>query len=146
MSTTIRRYSELLNYTTLEERYEYLRLYARVGDTTFGFERYLNQRFYTSREWRTVRDHVIARDLGGEMGIVDFPISGRIIIHHMNPMAPQDLIEANDLILDPEYLISVSHNTHNAIHYGDKSLLPQPYVPRTPGDTDSWIRIGTSRD
>lgn len=123
---------------TLEERYNYLKLNAGVGETTFDTERYLNQRFYTSAEWRRVRRLVTVRDEGCELGIKDFPISGRLYVHHMNPMRPEDLVEFNADVLNPEYLITVSHDTHNAIHYGSEDLLPKPMVERQPGDTRLW--------
>lgn len=134
----IRTYSELSQLETFEERFAYLSIKARVGESTFGFERHLNQKFYTSREWRLVRDEVIARDLGCDLGVVGFDIHDRILIHHMNPMVPTDLIHGNPDILNPELLISVTHNTHNAIHYGDASLLRLPIVERRPGDTRLW--------
>ena len=134
----IRTYSELSRFSTFEDRYEYLKLGGQVGKSTFGFERYLNQGFYTSREWRQVRHHVIARDEGLDLGVEDYEIYDKIIIHHMNPMSPDDLIHGNEDILNPEYLISTSHKTHNAIHYGDKNLLQKPYIERKPGDTKLW--------
>lgn len=136
-----RTYSELARLSTLTDRFEYLQTFSKVGEETFGFERYLNQRFYTSREWRLVRQHVIARDNGEDLGVKGYPIHSRIIIHHMNPMSPEDILANGYDILDPEFLISTSHETHNAIHYGDQSLLPQEYVPRRKGDTDLWSRI-----
>lgn len=134
----IRSYSELIQLNTLKERFEYLNLKGVVGQETFGFERYLNQRFYTSREWRQVRTHVIARDLGNNLGIEDNEIYDKIIIHHMNPMAPIDIRDNAEAILDPEFLISTSHKTHNAIHYGDSSALVLPFPERSPGDTNLW--------
>lgn len=133
-----RTYSELAKLETFEERFAYLSIKARVGESTFGFERHLNQKFYTSREWRLARDEVIARDLGCDLGVAGFDIFDRILIHHMNPMVPTDLIHGNPDILNPEFLISVTHNTHNAIHYGDASLLRLPIVERRPGDTRLW--------
>lgn len=138
----IRTYSEMLHYDTLEERYEYLRLRGSVGRETFGFERYLNQRFYTSREWKQVRQHVIARDLGNDLAVDGFPIHDKIIIHHMNPMTPDDIVHSDKHILEPEFLISTSLRTHNEIHYGSGSNLPRAYVPRERGDTLLW---GTRR-
>lgn len=137
---TTKRYSELVKLETLEERFRYLRVHAQVGMETFGHERWLNQRFYTSREWRTVRYHVIARDLGCNLGVAEHETSGPIYIHHMNPINPRDLHHANPDILDPEFLISCSLNTHNAIHYGDAQNLEQPWRPRRPGDTQLWRR------
>lgn len=134
----IRNYSDLRRLETFEERFDYLNLYGLVGEATFGYERYLNQRFYTSREWRSVRRDVIARDYGCDLGIRDRPIHERIYIHHMNPMRPDDLLNFNDDVLNPEFLISVSHNTHNAIHYGNSENLLIPSEPRKPGDTKLW--------
>ena len=135
---TIRRYSEMIRLETFEERFEYLSLKGTVGTATFGFERYLNQRFYTSREWKQVRNTVIARDSGYDLGDPENPIRDRVLVHHMNPMVPVDISENAEEILNPEFLISVSHNTHNAIHYGDFSLIPKPYEPRRRGDTQLW--------
>lgn len=134
----IRTYSELSLLDSFEERFEYLNLKGVVGESTFGFERHLNQKFYTSREWRLIRDEVLTRDLGCDLGIEGHEIHIRPIIHHMNPMVPTDLIHGNMGILNPEYLITVSHRTHNAIHYGDKSLLALPLQERRPGDTKLW--------
>lgn len=134
----IRTYTELSQLDSFVDRFEYLRLGGIVGEPTFGFERHRNQRFYGSREWRLIRDEVLARDLGQDLGVDGFDIHVRPIIHHMNPMEPIDLIHGNESILDPEYLITVTHQTHNAIHYGDKSLLALPVVERRPGDTRLW--------
>ena len=134
----IRTYDELMRFDTFLDRYRYLKLSGEVGARTFGSERYLNQGFYKSREWQDIRHHVIARDEALDMGFYENPIPGRIVIHHMNPMRSHDLLEGNEDVLDPRFLISVSHNTHNAIHYGNEDLLPVPYVPRRPGDTRSW--------
>lgn len=136
--TKSRSYRELRRLETFEERFEYLSLRSVVGDSTFGFDRYINQNFYTSTVWRQVRHRVIARDLGCDLGIEGHELHDKIIIHHMNPMTPQDIIDGDESILDPNFLISVSHNTHNAIHYGDASLLPKEFVPRRPGDTKLW--------
>lgn len=134
----IRTYSELVMCNTFEEKFNYLKLNGNVGKETFGFDRYLNQRFYRSYEWKNARKIVIARDNGDDLGDIDRPISGRILVHHMNPISANDLDSGLDFIIDPEYLISVSHNTHNAIHYGDSELLPKQYIPRSPGDTKLW--------
>ena len=134
----VRTYSELRRLLTFEERYDYLKLRASVGEVTFGFERYLNQDFYRSRQWRDVREFVIARDEGMDLGIDGYEIYDRVIIHHMNPMRTEDLINGNEDVLDPEFLITTTHRTHNAIHYGDKSLLPTALVDRRPGDTRLW--------
>ena len=136
--TMIRRYSELRHIPTFEERFEYLKLNGSVGRETFGFDRYINQRFYTSKEWRDVRHHIIARDLGLDLGAEGYEINSRILIHHMNPIVVDDILHKNDDILDPEFLITTCHNTHNAIHYGDSSLLPKPLVERSRGDTKLW--------
>lgn len=136
----IRTYTELMKLKTFEERYEYLRLAAIVGESTFGFDRYLNQAVYTSREWRRLRDKIIIRDNGCDLALEDYEIRGKIIIHHMNPITVQDALDRNDEIFDPEFLICTSMNTHNAIHYGDKQLLPQSPIVRTPGDTCPWKR------
>ena len=134
----MRTYSELLRLDTLEERFVYLSLSSQVGKQTFGSERELNQGFYHSREWRDIRNYIISRDYGFDMGHKDFPIKGSPAIHHMNPITPDDVIQGTDNLLNPEYLISVSHRTHNAIHFGDKSQIPQVYVERRPGDTIPW--------
>lgn len=136
MST--RTYEEMIQFRTLEERFNYLQLSGDVGTSTFGFDRYLNQRFYTSTEWKRVRNQVIARDNGCDLGVEGFEIHSKILIHHMNPISLEDLTHHNDDILDPEYLICTVLSTHNAIHYGDASLLVQPLVERRPGDTKLW--------
>ena len=127
-------------FKTFEERYEYLRLNGAVGEDTFGFDRFINQGFYRSVEWKQVRDKVIIRDNGCDLGDSDHPIYGRIIIHHMNPICKEDFDDNPEYLLNPDYLVCVSHNTHNAIHYGDVSLLPKEYVPRRPNDTCPWKR------
>jgi len=128
----------LRRIATFEERYDYLALRGVVGHPTFGSDRYINQRFYTSTEWRQVRHHVIARDEGCDLGIEGHEIHDKIYIHHLNPMTVDDISQSDDHILDPEFLITTTHRTHNAIHYGDASLLPKLYVPRQPGDTKLW--------
>lgn len=133
-----RTYRELVRLSTFEERFEYLAVRGEVGKATFGFERYLNQKFYRSREWRLVRHEVITRDLGCDLAFPDHEIHDRVIIHHMNPMRVVDVKDGVDDILNPEYLITTTHQTHNAIHYGDASLLPKPIVERQPGDTRLW--------
>jgi len=133
-----RTYSELKNIESFEDRFKYLSLKGTVGETTFGFDRWINQQFYTSREWRDVRDIVLIRDEGCDLGHSGLYIHHRPTIHHMNPMTFKDLENEDPKILDPEYLITVSHRTHNAIHYGDERLLPQPLVERRPGDTKLW--------
>lgn len=136
--TSIKTYSELIALPTFEERYEYLRLSGRVGEDTFGFDRYLNQNFYRSAEWRRIRDRVIVRDNGCDLAIDDRIIYGKILIHHMNPITDKDIFNLSDILLDPEYLICVSHNTHNAIHYGDGDLLVKDPIVRTKNDTCPW--------
>lgn len=138
MSTNIRTYSELIRLPTFEDRYRYLRLSGSVGRETFGFDRYLNQIFYRSPEWRSVRDFVIVRDNGCDLGIDGREIHERIIIHHMNPITIEDIERRSDYLLDPEFLISTIHSTHNAIHYGDESLLILAPVERSLYDTCPW--------
>ena len=133
-----RTYSEMLNYDTFEDRYKYLRLNGSVGLDTFGFDRHMNQQFYRSREWKQMRNLVIARDYGCDLGLEGYEIHEAIYVHHMNPMTPDDIKHGNDDILDPEFLICVTHKTHNAIHYGDERLLPRQLVERRPGDTKLW--------
>ena len=139
---TAKCYSELVRLPTFQERYEYLRLNGAVGRETFGFDRYMNQAFYRSPEWRRVRNHVITRDNGCDLGIPgrEIPRGVRIIIHHMNPISPEDIEERNDDILNPEYLIMTIHDTHHAIHYGDEHMLLKEPVERFPGDTCPWKR------
>jgi len=134
----IRTYSELSRLGTLSERFEYLKLKGHVGDTTFGSDRYINQKFYSSHEWKQLRYHVIARDNGCEFGLEDFPIQHEVRVHHLNPMRPSDIVNSDDMILNPEYLVTVSLMTHNAVHYGDANLLPRPFIQRQPGDTTLW--------
>ena len=134
----VRSYSELIRLNTFEERYKYLALRGQVGDRTFGFDRYMNQMFYSSQEWRHVRHQVISRDLGCDLAFQRHEIHGRLYIHHMNPMTPADIKGGEGSILDPEYLITTTQRTHNAIHYGDESLLAKPLVVRRPGDTKLW--------
>lgn len=137
--STIRTYSELIQLPTFIERYRYLKLNGRVGEETFGFERYLNQKFYqTSQEWKWIRNHVIARDLGRDLGCEGYDIYGKIFIHHMNPMAIADIVEFNPDILDPDFLICTSFETHNAIHYGSEELLIADPIERRPNDMCPW--------
>ena len=133
-----RTVTELFRLKPFEDRYEYLKLGGSVGADTFGFDRYLNQRFYRSREWKSVRDRVIIRDNGCDLGIDDREIMDRIIIHHMNPMSAVDLEDHNPDVLNPEYLITTTHATHNAIHYGDRRLLVTLPPERRPNDTIPW--------
>jgi hypothetical protein len=135
---TIRTYTEMLRYPTFEERYGYLQLRGGVGHATFGFDRYLNQRFYTAREWRQLRNHIIARDEGCDLAVEGYDIHTKIIIHHMNPLTVEQIIHGEDKLLDPEFLITTTLRTHNAIHFGDERQLPKRYVDRKPGDTRLW--------
>lgn len=135
---TIRTYTELSRIDTFLGRYEYLKLAGKVGRETFGFDRHLNQQFYKSHQWLTARDYAIARDLGNDLGVDGHAIHDRVLIHHMNPIMPDDIIYGNFDIIDPEFLITTTHETHNAIHYGDATLLKSNYVERQPGDTKLW--------
>lgn len=136
----IRCYSELIKLPTFEERYKYLRLSGYVGSETFGFDRYLNQIFYRSQKWKSIRDQVIIRDNGCDLGLEGYDIYGKILIHHMNPITLQDIERESDFLLNPEYLICVTHQTHNAIHYGDENLLVKAPIERKPNDTCPWKR------
>lgn len=142
MSTgDLRTYSELITLRTFEERYRYLKLGGRVGEETFGFDRYLNQIFYKSPEWKSVRDFVIIRDHGCDLACPDREILGsRILVHHMNPISMDDILKRSDILLNPEYLITTVKNTHDAIHYGDESLLFMGPIERTKNDTCPWRR------
>ena len=135
---SIKTYSELSRLSTFMERYRYLRLGGAVGEETFGFDRYLNQVFYRSQRWKSVRDYVIVRDNGCDLGVDGYTIQGRIIIHHMNPITLKDIELESEFLLDPEYLITTVHNTHNAIHYGDEGLLMTEPIIRTRNDTCPW--------
>ena len=134
----IRTYSELSKLETFEERYKYLRLEGRVGKDTFGFDRYMNQVFYRSQKWKEIRDSVIIRDNGCDLGVDGYTIHGRIIIHHMNPISVEDLKRDSDFLLNPEYLITTIHRTHNAIHYGDEGSIVTTPIVRTKNDTCPW--------
>ena len=138
MTEQIRCYSELSRINVFEDRYNYLRLQSSVGIETFGFDRWMNQVFYTSAHWRRVRNEVILRDNGCDLGIEGYEVHDRIYVHHMNPMTVHDIERGLGAILDPEFLICASHRTHNAIHYGDAKLLVRPPVVRTAGDTKLW--------
>ena len=135
---TIRTYSELLQFDSFEDRFNYLKLDGSVGKDTFGFDRYLNQRFYKSKEWKDIRDEVIFRDLGCDLGVEGYEIYGRVYVHHMNPFMVDDLQHNVESLLDPEFLITTTHKTHNAIHYGDDSFLVLEPVIRTKNDTCPW--------
>lgn len=136
--TITRTYSELSRLETFEDRFRYLCLAGRVGEATFGWDRWINQKFYTSVQWRQARNYVITRDLGCDLGVAGYEIHSKIYIHHMNPMGVSDITEADPSILDPEFLITTTHRTHNAIHYGDERQLPRQLVERHPGDTKLW--------
>lgn len=131
-------YSELRKLETFDERFDYLKIGGSVGHNTFGFDRYINQNFYASYEWKNVREKVIFRDRGCDLGVPGYEIHGNLLVHHINPMDADDIIHGETWIIDPEYLITTVHSTHNAIHYGDRSLLSEPFVERSPGDTLLW--------
>lgn len=135
---SIRTYNELISLPTFKERFEYLKLSGSVGKQTFGFERYLNQKFYQSVEWKQIRDKIITRDRGCDLAMDGYDIVGRIYIHHMNPIEVDDIREASEYLLNPDYLITTTHDTHNAIHYGDGSLLVTEPIERKPNDTCPW--------
>jgi len=134
----IRTYTELSHIREFNERFEYLALHGSVGRETFGHERWMNQQFYRSRQWKDVRRYVILRDNGCDLGIEGRDIHAEILIHHMNPISAREIQHGDESILDPEFLITTTHRTHNAIHYGDASLLPQGLIERRPGDTKLW--------
>lgn len=140
MTKIIRTYSELSKLDTFEDRYNYLKLDGVIGEDTFGFQRWLNQVFYKSREWLSIRREVIIRDNGCDLGLYGYDISGRIIVHHMNPITPDDIRNRSIYLLNPEYLISTAHLTHEAITYGIDNLLPKSIVERTQYDTCPWRR------
>jgi len=135
---TMKTYTELSKFLTFEERFEYLRLHGSVGRSTFGFDRYINQQFYRSREWKSSRDFVIVRDDGCDLGVSGYEINGELLVHHVNPVGVSDIVHGELWIFDPEYLITTTHTTHNAIHYGDAALLPRVVAARRPGDTKLW--------
>lgn len=134
----MKTYSELSSIRSFSERFDYLKLSGSVGEDTFGWSRYLNQELYSSPKWRKLRRDIIIRDDGNDMGLDGYPIFGRIVVHHLNPITPEDIELARSVVFDPENLVCVSFDTHEAIHYGSDSLLPKDYVPRTPGDTKLW--------
>lgn len=134
----IRTYSELLSFQTFMDRYNYLKLSGRVGIETFGFDRYLNQVLYRSRRWRELRPKIITRDNACDMAMENYDIYDRIIIHHMNPISLEDIEDENDDVFNPEFLVCVSSNTHNAIHFGDEKKLPKPIIQRRPNDMCPW--------
>lgn len=135
---SIKCYSELITLPTFKERFKYLQLNGQVGKSTFGFDRYLNQNFYRSKEWKSVRNRVILRDNGCDLGVEGYEIHGQILIHHMNPITTADIESMSEYLMNPEYLISTVHNTHNAIHYGDENLLITTPIERKPNDTCPW--------
>lgn len=134
----IRTYSELITLPSFKERFEYLKLGGRVGEDTFGFDRYLNQIFYRSEEWKALRNHIIVRDEACDLGVPGYDIEKYIIIHHMNPIRAKDILERSDVLFNPDYLICTTRNTHNAIHYSDESLLVTEPITRQRGDTCPW--------
>lgn len=140
MKKMIRTYSELIKLKTFKDRFEYLKLDGIVGEETFGFDRYMNQIFYKSREWASVRRSVIIRDNGCDLGVEGYEIHGKILIHHMNPINLSDIVHKTDELLNPDYLITTVLSTHNAIHYGDASLLPVLPIERRANDTCPWKR------
>ena len=135
---SIRTYSELITLPTFEERFKYLQLNGQVGESTFGFDRYMNQVFYRSQKWKSIRDFVIIRDCGCDLGVEGYDIHGKIIIHHMNPLSMRDIETESNFLLNPDFLICTTHNTHNAIHYGDENLLVTAPIERTKNDTCPW--------
>lgn len=138
LMSRIRSYSELRELLYFEERFEYLKLDGEVGSSTFGFDRWINQRFYSSYEWRRARQIVILRDNGCDLGVPGYEINGDLLIHHINPMVADDIIHGEEWILDPEYLITTTTQTHNAIHFGTEKLLPKTVTARSPNDTRLW--------
>lgn len=134
----IKTYTELSRLKTFEDRFNYLIEDGIVGEATFGGSRYINQNFYKSQEWKSIRDRVIIRDNGMDLGILGRPILGRAIVHHIVPLKKEDFLYLTPFLLDPEYMITVSHQTHNALHYGSLNSAPKDYVPRTPNDTCPW--------
>lgn len=138
---SIKTYSELIQLSSFEERFEYLMLNGVIGEATFGFDRWLNQMFYKTKEWRAIRRQVILRDNGFDLGVEDCKINGNIYVHHMNPITKEDILNRSEFLLNPEYLISMSYNTHQAITYGDKNyLLTRTPIERYENDTCPWKR------
>lgn len=134
-----RTYTELSKLKTFDERFKYLLLHGKIGIESFGYDRYLNQIFYKSPQWKKLRDQIILRDNGSDLGLMDYPILGRVIIHHLNPISVDDVLDGNPDVFNPEYLICVSHKTHNAIHYGiDDYIKEYKIVERRPNDTIPW--------
>jgi hypothetical protein len=139
MSMLIKTYTKLSRYNNFEDRYNYLRIGGAIGAMTFGHSRYLNQSFYTSALWRALRNDVIIRDDGCDLGVPGYQIFDRIIVHHMNPVTEEDVVEHSDFLLNPDFLICTSRDTHNAIHFGDSSLLPELPIERFRNDTSPWL-------
>ena len=136
---TIRTYSDLISFSTFDERVQYLKLNGEIGKETFGFDRYINQQFYKSPKWKQIRDSVIIRDNGCDLGILGFEIYGRLYVHHMNPILSRDILEKTEILLNPEFLILVSFDTHNLIHYGNDDCLKKRFLTeRKPYDTCPW--------
>lgn len=135
---SIKTYSELILLPTFEERFKYLKLNGRVGDDTFGFDRYINQKFYRSAEWKRIRDYIIIRDNGCDLAVDGYEIHGRILIHHINPITISDIKFSTEYLMNPDYLICVTHSTHNAIHYGDEKQIITGPIVRTKNDTCPW--------
>lgn len=136
---SVKRYSEMVSLPTYEERFKYAKLEGQVGADTFGFDRYLNQQFYRSKEWKNLRDKIIVRDGACDLGVPGREIKGKIYIHHLNPLSKDDISESTERLFDPDNLVCVSQDTHNAIHYGDESYLDRnKLIDRTPGDTCPW--------
>ena len=138
----LRTYSELITLPTFKERFNYLRLDGRVGLETFGHDRYLNQILYNSPEWRNLRSRIVTRDCGRDLACEGYDIYGQVLVHHMNPITVKDILDRNPMVFDPENLITTVHNTHNAIHYGDESLLTTEPIIRYKDDTCPWNRQG----
>jgi hypothetical protein len=138
LMTKTRTYSELRLYGSFEERFEYLKMSSNVGRATFGFDRYINQKFYASYEWKQARNTVITRDNGCDLGVIGYDIHSELLVHHMNPMDVNAIIHGEEWIFDPEYLITTTKRTHNAIHFGNISLLPKVVISRSRGDTTLW--------
>lgn len=135
---SIKTYSELILLPTFEERFKYLQLNGRIGDDTFGFDRYINQKFYRSAEWKRIRDYIIIRDNGCDLAVDGYEIHGRILIHHINPITISDIKFSTEYLMNPDYLICVTHSTHNAIHYGDEKQIITGPIVRAKNDTCPW--------
>ena len=141
MKAMNKSYSELIKLKTFEERYNYLKLDGKVGEETFGYDRIFNQLLYNSPKYKTARNKVLIRDNGLDMGMEGFEIVGRVIVHHINPITMDDIVRDDPVLYDPENLISVSHNTHNAIHYSNEDILAKPPIERTEYDTCPWKKV-----